>query len=311
MGWTLWAVYTGSKKNLVERALENNEWWEEQLDKIWIISNSEDTKSNIEKINIVRPISWDNIEKGEWVSAETITHILINNYKVQNPYLAKCVDDRTPDDGRYWIYAAWWTQWIIKNILSVLNRSYTEHNTKEIISIIKNHIWEENYYTHSDDHNIDEEWKCGCGDMNLALNNEEHVCELNPENKKTFNEERAEAKKNWKMEILEWPHNAKWVILIDIEDVSIIPRLNDWWYFIYNQKATQILLKELIEVINDKTTLNVDINRVLKELDQETLSTFWSLWAEAPLYRLNKKEDKYIIETDWVVNDAVIAYYLW
>ena len=298
------------QNDMLEKVIENNEWWEKQLPETWIISSREETKADIEKINIERPISWDNIEKWKWVNHETIAHILTNNYTIQNTKLAKCVDDRTPDDGSYWIYAAWGIQWIIKNILSVLNRSYTEHDTKEIISIIKNYIWEENYYTHSDDHNIDEEWKCGCGDMNLALN-EKHFCELNPENKKTFNEERAEAKKSWKMEILEWDHNAKWVILIDIEDISIIPKWTDWWYFIYNQKATQNLLKELIEVINNETTLNVDIIKVLMELDQETLSTFWTLWGEATLYKLNKKWDNFIVETDWLVNDAIIAYYIW
>jgi len=297
-----------SKVNLVSQALENNEWWEKDLKEAWIIKW---TKENIEQIWLERPITEENIEVWENVPEDSIEHILKNNFVVQNPYLVKCVDDRTPDDGRYWIYAAWGTQWLIKNILSVLNRSYTEHNTKEIISIIKNYIWEENYYTHSDDHSIDEKWQCGCGDMDLALNNKEHICELNPENKKIFSEERIREKEKWKIEVLKWKHNAKWVILIDIEDVSIIPKWIDWGYFIYNQANSKKLLKELIEEINNKTNLNVDINRVLKELDQETLSTFWSLWAEAPHYRINLVDWKFKVENDWKVNDVIVNYYLW
>jgi len=295
--------------DLVEKALENNENWERDLKESWTIwSKQKEVKKSIEKISIERPINADNIEVWEWVPDEVLLHILLKNYKVQDPYYIRCVDDRTPENLKYWIYWAGWSQGFLKNFFSVLNNYNKSYKEEEIRKLFVEMIWwEENYYCHSDEHNINKKWACGCDTMSLALN-KEHVPNLTDSNKRFFAKERKE--KTDQMEVLQWNHNAKWIILIDDEEISIVPKRNEEWFFIYNQKILENLIKDFVAKINKNTNLELDEEAVCTELYKETLSTFWSLWNELPHYRLKKKWDKYYLESDGLVKDVVKHYYM-
>ena len=324
--WSKWGWC--SSIDLVEKAFESNQSWVNQMEETWIFWaekvewTTEETKEIVKKLWLEKPINSENIEVGKNVPKEVIEHILKHNFVIQNPKFIKCVDWRTPEDKINGIYMPGWTDWLLIAVLKVLTDYNIDIDSNKLRDILVELVGgEENYYYHTDDHSCDVSWACGCGHANLVLNTSKHKASLAPSYAKFLEEKRLENKN--KMEVLEWEHNEQGVLLLDIEWVSIVPKWINTSFFVYNQKEIQKILKEFVDKINNSGALRytnfkgnlqslyIDLNTALKELDEEALSTFGILGGEAPHYRINEKDWKYIVEYDWLVKNVVANYYIW
>ena len=248
-----------------------------------------------------KPISDANLKLWVDIPEELKNHILLNIFPVVNPNFIQCVDDRTEESDRYGIYAAGGSQGIEKVIFSLLNKKSIEYNEEEIHKLFLETIgWWENFYMHSEEKSIDDEWACGCWDMNLALN-WKHASFLTDSNKDFFRKYRKDYKDT--IEVLKWDHNAQGVIIIDDTDVSIIPQWKNGGYFIYNEKVVKDLLNRFIKSLSKKLSLDISLEDILNELEEQTQSTLKSLWADLSVYKLTKTWEIFWVEKLWIVKE--------
>jgi len=256
----------------------------------------------------------DIILKNDNISDKVINHIVNYNYDVLNPNLAYCIDDRTTEKQIKGVFTPGWTDWILAAAFHLLKKKNINLDPEEIYDILIDTIWEWNYYTHSDVHNINKKWRIWCWHCNQTFNNGDHSLHLREKDTDFMIEYRKKAKNEDNIDILEWDHNADWVILIDNIDspdkLSITPKWREWEYFIYNRNAERNILSRFIEKLNKNGNINLELDD--KELDhiafKAYLSTLKYLWAwELPHYTLkyNIANSKYQLKSIWNVDKFI------
>ena len=257
----------------------------------------------------------DIILKNDNIPDEVINHIINYNYDVLNPNLAYCIDDRTTEKQIKWVFIPWWTDWILAAAFHLLKKKNINLEPQVIYDILIDTIWEWNYYSHSDTHNINIEWRIWCWHCNHTFNNGDHSLHLRQEDIDFMIYSRKKAKNEDNIDILEWDHNAQWVIFIDnidsLDKLSIIPKWKKEEYFIYNRNAERNILSRFIEKLNEHDNFkHITLNEnELKDIAFKAyLSTLEHLWAwELPHYTIkyNIANSKYQLKSIWNVDKFI------
>ncbi len=287
-----------------------------------LLSKSVDiTKKYIENIIFYKRIleNKNQLEIKKWshIPENVIKHIIEYNYDVLNPNLTYCIDDRTEEKQKKWVSIPWWTDWLLAAWFHYITELWLDKDIscKQIYSSLLDTIWwTDNYYTHSDTHNIKNKWGIWCWHCNVAFNNWWHILDLADKYKQFMLDLRNQNKKNTNLDILKWEHSPEWVILIDNEyspeKLSIIQKGTNSQFFVYNRNAEKNILKRFIKNLNNNENINIALDE--KELDliafKAYLSTLEHLWAwNLPHYTIkyNEKTWHYRIKTIWDVNTFI------
>ncbi len=283
--------------------------------------NVELTKKQIDKIVFYKRIieNKNDIEIKEWseIPDKVLNHIISYNYDVLSPNTTYCIDDRTEEKQEKGVSIPWGSDWLLASAYHYINKLWLswEISSEDIYeALIVTIWWLDNYYTHSDTHNINNKWQIGCWHCNVAFNKKSHSLSI-PEKYEDFMKFlRRINKAQKKLDILDWEHNPEWVILIDNtwspEKLSIIQKWKESQYFVYNRNAEKNILSRFVEELNKIEDINIQLNK--EELDNISFEAYLSTlkhlnWWELPHYTIkyNPETWKYRIKTVWDVNTFI------
>jgi hypothetical protein len=231
-----------------------------------------------------------------------------------------CIDDRTTEQITKWVSIPWWTDWLLAAAYEYLTELWLseEITPEDVYKSLLVTIWGlDNYYTHSDTHNINNKWWIWCWHCKVAFEKEWHVLNISKIYEDFMLSLRRINKAQDKLELLEWDHNPDWVLLIDNENspdkLSIIQKWKNSQYFVYNRNAEKNILKRFLWELNKLEDISIELDE--KKLDNiafeaylSTLKHLW--WWELPHYTIVYRKElwKYRIKTIWNVNDFVQKY---
>jgi len=282
------------------------------------------TKNQINSLIFYKRLieSKNDLEIKEWskIPEKVLKHIIWYNYNVLAPNMTYCIDDRTTEQITKWVSIPWWTDWLLAAAYEYLTELWLseEITPEDVYKSLLVTIWGlDNYYTHSDTHNINNKWWIWCWHCKVAFEKEWHVLNISKIYEDFMLSLRRINKAQDKLELLEWDHNPDWVLLIDNENspdkLSIIQKWKNSQYFVYNRNAEKNILKRFLWELNKLEDINIELDE--KKLDNiafeaylSTLKHLW--WWELPHYTIVYRKElwKYRIKTIWNVNDFVQKY---
>jgi len=286
-----------------------------------LASNVELTKKQINSLIFYKRVieNKNDIEIKEWskIPDKVLNHIVSYNYDVLSPNTTYCIDDRTKEKQEKWVSISWWTDGLLASAYHYINELWLswEISAEDIYEALINTIWWlDNYYTHSDTHNINNKWQIWCGHCNVAFNNEWHSIKIPEKYKEFMKSLRRKNKEQKKLDILEGDHNPEGVILIDNslspKKLSIIQKWNNLQYFVYNRNAEKNILSRFVEELNKLEGIDIKLNE--KELDNISFEAYLSTlehlnWWNLPHYTIkyNSENWKYRIKSIWDVNTFI------
>jgi hypothetical protein len=231
------------------------DWWKDLLsEKTWKPSSREPlsnsinlTKEQIDNIVFYKRIieNENDIEIKEWseIPEKVIKHIIWYNYDVLSPNTTYCIDDRTKEKQEKWVSIPWWTDWLLASAYHYINELWLSDkiSSEDIYKALLDTIWwPDNYYTHSDTHNINKKWWIWCWHCNVAFNEKEHSLSIPIDYKDFMKSLRIINKDQSKLDILEWGHKPEWVFLIDNSDSPEKLSITQKWIYV-NEKVVENL----------------------------------------------------------------------
>ncbi len=282
------------------------------------------TKQQIEKIVFYERIIKNkldlDIKKWSNIPEKVLKHIVWYNYNVLSPNVTYCIDDRTTEKQEKWVSIPWWADGLLAAAYEYLTELWlSESVTAEDVykALLDTIWWLDNYYTHSDTHNINNKWWIWCGHCKVAFTEDWHFLSISKVYEDFMLSLRKINKAQNKLDILRWDHSPDWVLLIDNTDspdkLSIIQKWKDSQFFVYNRNAEKNILTKFIAELNKNKDINIKLDE--KKLDniafEAYLSTLKHLWGwELPHYTIVYRKDnwKYRIKTIWNVNDFINKY---
>jgi len=282
------------------------------------------TKNEINKIIFYKRLieKKEDIEVKKWsiIPEKVFKHIIWYNYDVLSPDITYCIDDRTTEQQSKWVSIPWWADWLLASAYEYLTElGLTNSVTSEdVYKALLNTIWGlDNYYTHSDTHNINNKWGIWCWHCKVAFEKEWHSLNIAKIYEDFMLALRKINKAQDKLDILSWEHKPDWVLLIDNtnspDKLSIIQKWINSQYFIYNRNAEKNILTRFIKELNklEDIDIKLDENKLDNIAFEAYLSTLKHLWWwELPHYTIVYRKEiwKYRIKTIWTVNDFINKY---
>ena len=230
-----------------------------------------------------------------------ISEIESRKFKINTSEI-NCIDGRNTNNKSPAI--AGWVVWVVMAIFKTLDdlQITDEEKRKEVINFLKGYF---NWFSfHSDTHV--EWWDCKwCGHIKHSLFESIEEYWLSENSIGLLKEIIWEVEKN-KIDILEWNHEEKAVILVEWTKYWIKSNHNGEQFFVYNIWFAKQMYNEIAELLLNKWILKLvdDLwNKFFESWHKHFLTTWWKLAVWLPIYQtqINEKWEITSLEKIWIV----------